>query len=86
MFSAGMAYVALSRVRSVSGLYLSAFDPKSVVVQLTRLQSGEIILVSHGLKLRTNVKRMPGGAADDTIDEWLSCGRKRSNGPGMSPG
>ncbi len=32
VFSAGMAYVALSRVRSLSGLYLSAFDPRSVMV------------------------------------------------------
>ena len=30
IFSDGMAYVALSKVRSLSGLYLTAFDPKSV--------------------------------------------------------
>ena len=29
--SAGMAYVALSRVRSLSGLYLSTFDPNSLI-------------------------------------------------------
>ena len=31
VFSAGMAYVALSRVRSLSGLYLSTFDPNSLI-------------------------------------------------------
>ena len=33
VFSARMAYVALSRVRSLSGLYLSAFSPKSLLVK-----------------------------------------------------
>ncbi len=38
VFSAGIAYVALSRVQSLSGLYLSAFDPKSVMVSRTSLK------------------------------------------------
>lgn len=32
IFSAGMGYVALSRVRSLDGLYLSEFDPKANIV------------------------------------------------------
>ena len=38
VFSAGMAYVALSRVRSLSGLYLSAFSLKSLLVSTTCLK------------------------------------------------
>ena len=33
-----MAYVALSRVRSLSGLYLAAFDPKSIMVSVSSLK------------------------------------------------
>ena len=32
VFSEGMAYVALSRVRSLSGIYLTAFNPQSIMV------------------------------------------------------
>ena len=32
MFATGMAYVAISRVRTLAGLHLLAFDPKSIKV------------------------------------------------------
>ena len=38
VFSAGMAYVALSRVRSLSGLHLVAFDAKSIKVSISCLK------------------------------------------------
>ena len=38
VFSAGMAYVALSRVRTLSGLHLIAFDPASIKVSTQCLQ------------------------------------------------
>ena len=34
VFATGMAYVALSRVRTLEGLHLVAFDPKSIKVNL----------------------------------------------------
>ena len=33
VFSPGMAYVALSGVRTLSGIHLTAFDPKSIIVE-----------------------------------------------------
>jgi len=38
-FCDAMVYVALSRVRSISGLYLESFDPKKIIVNTTVLKS-----------------------------------------------
>ena len=38
VFSAGMAYVALSRVRTLSGLHLIAFDPATIKLSTQRLK------------------------------------------------
>ena len=40
VFSDGMAYVALSRVRSLDGLFITTFDPQSIRVSMSSL--GEV--------------------------------------------
>ena len=38
VFCAGMAYVAMSRVRTLEGLHLTAFDPQSIIVNNSCLE------------------------------------------------
>ena len=52
IFSDGMAYVALSRVRSLSGLYLTAFDPKSIMVSKSCLKEINRIRELYGKDLQ----------------------------------
>ena len=44
VFCAGMAYVAISRVRTLEGLHLSAFDPKSISVNNSCLEEATWLL------------------------------------------
>ena len=73
VFSAGMAYVALSRVRSLSGLYLAAFDPKSIMVstsclkEVNRLRETyrkDLPLYPVPLQSRTGTKRKLTGTTE----------------------
>ena len=47
VFSDGMAYVALSRVRSLDGLFLTAFDPQSIRVSLSSLEEVNRLRKAH---------------------------------------
>ena len=65
VFSDGMGYVALSRVRSLLGLHLVAFHPKSIMVSISSLeetnrlgkQNTKLPLYSLPTQSKTNRKR-----------------------------
>ena len=74
VFSAGMAYIALSRVRSLSGLYLAALDPKSIMVshsclkEVNRLREtyrNDLLQYPVPLQTRTGTKRKLTGSTQD---------------------
>ena len=52
VFADGMAYVALSRVRSLNGLHLTAFDPKSIKVNVKALREVEAIVQARSRPVR----------------------------------
>ena len=47
VFTDGMAYVALSRVRSLDGLFLTAFDPQSISVSVSSLEEVNRLRKTH---------------------------------------
>ena len=76
VFSEGMAYVALSRVRSLSGLYITAFNPQSIMVstkclkEVNRLRQTfrkDLPLYDIPLKSASTAKRKLTGITDDDL-------------------
>ena len=76
VFSEGMAYVALSRVRSLSGIYLTAFNPQSIMVstkclkEVNRLRQTfrkDFPLYDILLKSASTAKRKLTGITDDDL-------------------
>ena len=67
VFSAGIAYVALSiyRIRSLSGLYLSAFSPKSRLVSTTCLK--EVNRLRQTFRQDLPLYDIPSGASKHTL-------------------
>ena len=47
VFCAGMAYVAMSRVRTLEGFHLTAFDPKSIIVNNSCLEEVKTDCILH---------------------------------------
>ena len=76
VFSEGMAYVALSRVRSLSGLYITAFNPQSIMVstkclkevnRLRRTFRKDLPLYDIPLKSANTAKRKLTGITNDDL-------------------
>jgi hypothetical protein len=70
-----MAYVALSRVRSLSGLHLISFDPKSIMVSYSSIQEYNRLrskfkpdLLQYNVATASNHKVKLTGRNDDNLD------------------
>jgi hypothetical protein len=81
VFSEGMAYVALSRVRSLDGLFLAAFDPQSIRASLSSLKEVNRLRKTYRADLPLHdlpVKRKLTGVARDVLP---SAKKSRPNAP-----
>lgn len=85
IFSPGMAYVALSRVRSLDGLYLTDLDPSSIMVsnscleEINRLRSlyrKDLPLYEITESNKKTTKRNLTITLDETLDEEAPLPKK----------
>ena len=76
VFGPGMAYVALSRVRTLQGVHLIAFDPKAIMVSTTCLQEINRLRQMHRKDLQTYeipVRKSASGAKRKLSSAAISC-------------